>query len=343
MKKLVNGKVVNLDNIDLFIKAAEDLAVSRTAISVTSEGIKGKIDSPLLQEYIYLYNVFYKSMPFPLYAVEDDMKYVTLANFIKQFGQDAPMWVKNGLYILIDKKTKMAVYFVNNTWSIVYVADVEETNTDMDNYKDNIGYKDYKWLLDKILKSESTSTYYQEMMPKFVEACNNQPMILKWELENILTFGNIPKKTEFRSNRIIDLDSNKEYMIDIYFSGYRETGEKSIVWNFVDDTDTVQKKKMKVYEYDCYEKELGISGVGMKESKIKKTNLPGALGLFLNLSSIRSNSDSNYFSDFQGLIAGNNLVYVIGDTLYHGKKNKTTEHKVIADKVELYGYDSSMV
>lgn len=344
MKKLVNGKVVNIKNIDLFIKAAEDIAVSRTAISVTSEGIKGKIDSPLLQEYIYLYNIFYKSMPFPLYAIEDDIKYAALAKFIHNFGQSAPMWVKNGLYIIIDKKSRMAVYFVNNTWSIVYLENIPEIkDIELEDYSDHIGYEDYTWLLNKILNKESTSTYYQEMMPKFVEACNNQPMILKWELENILTFGNLPKKTEFRSNRIIDIDNDIEYILDIFFSGYKETEEKSLVWNFVDDLDTVQKKRVKTYDYECYAKELGSNGVGLKDNKIKKTNLVGASGLFLNLCAIRNNSDSNYFSDFQGIIVGNHIIYIINNTLYHGKKNKSTEHKVIADNIELYGYDRGMI
>lgn len=343
MKKLVNGKVVNIENIDLFIKAAEDTAVSRTAVSITSEGIKGKIDSPLLQEYIYLYNIFYKSMPFPLYAIEDDIKYATLGQFISKFGQPTNMWVNHGLYILIDKKSKMAVYFVNNTWSIVYVNETQEDNTGLDKYENNTGYKDYKWLLDKILNEESTATYYKDMMPKFVEACNNQPMILKWELENILTFGNIPKQTEFRSNRIIDIDNGKEYLIDIYFAGYKETEEKSIVWNFIDDIDTVQKKKIKTYKYDIYEKEIGVNGVGVKDNKINKSNLIGALGLFLNLCSIKNNTDSNYFSDFKGIIVGNHMIYTINDTIYHGRKNKTSEHKVVADKVELYGYDRGMI
>ena len=38
-----------------------------------------------------------------------------------------------------------------------------------------------------------------KVMPEFTVACNNQPMILKWELENMLTFGSIPNKM----NRII--------------------------------------------------------------------------------------------------------------------------------------------
>ena len=37
------------------------------------------------------------------------------------------------------------------------------------------------------------------------------------------------------------------------------------------------------------------------------------------------------------------MIYIINDTLYHGRKNKTSEHKVVADKVELYGYDRGMI
>ena len=68
MKKLVNGKVVNVDNIALFELAAEGLALQNTAISSTNDGIEGNIDSPLVRKYIKQYDVFFKSMPYPLYS-----------------------------------------------------------------------------------------------------------------------------------------------------------------------------------------------------------------------------------------------------------------------------------
>lgn len=343
MKKLINGKVINIDNIDLFIKATEDMAISKTTMSITSDGIKREIETPKLQEYIYLYNIFYKSMPFPLYAIEDDIKYATLGEFIKKYSENTYMWVKNGLYILLEKESNMVIYFVNNTWSISYVKDIEDNNISIEDYNDHLGYKEYKWLLSKILNKESTSTFYMEMMPKFFDACNNQPMILKWELENILTFGNIPRRKEFRSNRLVDIDNNKEYTIDIYFNGYKETGESTLVWDFVGDNEHYRKKKIKTYNYNCYEKSLGENNIGTVGNKIKKCNVQGMLGLFINLCAIKNSSESNYFSDFKGIVSGNNIVYCINNTLYCGKFNKSIEHSIIAENVELYSYDRGMI
>ena len=121
MKKLVNGKVINIDNIELFELAAEGLALQNTAVSITADGIEGNINSPLVRRYIKQYDIFFKSMPYPLYAIEADIKYATLGNFIKAFSKEKiDMWVDKGLHIKLDKETGMTLRIVNNTWSIIY-------------------------------------------------------------------------------------------------------------------------------------------------------------------------------------------------------------------------------
>ena len=87
MRKLVNGKVIEIDNIELFELAAEGLALQNTAISSTNDGIEANINSPLVRKYIKQYDVFFKAMPYPLYAIEADIKYATLGNFIKSLSR----------------------------------------------------------------------------------------------------------------------------------------------------------------------------------------------------------------------------------------------------------------
>ena len=156
MRKLVNGKVVNIDNMELFELAAEGLAIQNMAVSNTSEGIEGNINSPIIKRYIKQYDIFFRSMPYPLYAIETNIKYATLGNFIKSLSNNQiNMWIENGLNILIDKDTGMILRIVNNTWSISYEKEIKEDNTPMELYSGDIGYKEYSWLLNKIINKEA--------------------------------------------------------------------------------------------------------------------------------------------------------------------------------------------
>ena len=181
MKKLVNGKVININNIELFELAAEDLARQNTAVSVTSDGIEANMNSPLIHKYIKQYDIFFKYMPYPMYAIENDIKYATLGNFIKSLAKEKViMWVDNGLHIKLDEQSGMTLKIVNNTWSIIYSKENKEDNTSMELFKESVGYNEYSWLLKRIINKENTAKFYTEFMPDFVAACNNQPIVIKW-------------------------------------------------------------------------------------------------------------------------------------------------------------------
>ena len=113
MKKLVNSKIVEIDNIELFELGQEGLAIQSVATSNTSEGIETNLDSPMVQKYIKLYNAFFKYLPYPLYAIEEDIKYATLGQFIKMSVPNTTgIWVNKGLYIKLDDKTGIEPAFI---------------------------------------------------------------------------------------------------------------------------------------------------------------------------------------------------------------------------------------
>ncbi|MBO5386753.1 MAG: hypothetical protein J6A59_01230, partial [Lachnospiraceae bacterium] len=259
MKKLVNGKVINIENIELFELAAEGLALQNTAVSSTADGIEANINSALVRKYIKQYDVFFKSMPYPLYAIEADIKYATLGNFIKAFAKNKiVMWVDKGLHIKLDTESGMTLRIVNNTWSIVYVKEHISDNTSMELFEHSVGYKEYSWVLKKIINKESTANFYNEFMPEFIQACNSQPMILKWELENILTFATIPNKIDFRPNKIINPQADEEYTLDIFCTGSVDTEEKIQSWS-LSDSDRfggTKYKQIKTYGFDVYAKPM---------------------------------------------------------------------------------------
>ena len=227
MKKKVNGKTVEIGNIEVFEKATEGMVINRTTASTITDTVD--LDLNLIDDYVDSYNSFYKSLPFPLYAIDSDVKYAVIGNYIKKTVKEHhKMWVNNGLYICIDEDKGIALNFVNSTWGIIGVDSIKEDNLDLESYKEECGFVDLVWALTKILKKQSTSTYYAEFMPDFIKACNNQPMVLKWELSNILDFGRIPDRYNFQPNKIIDLETTNEYMLDIFVAGLKESKEKRI-------------------------------------------------------------------------------------------------------------------
>lgn len=344
MKKLVNGKVINVDNIELFELAAEGLALQNSAVSVTSDGLEGNINSPLVHRYIKQYDIFFKSMAYPLYAIETDIKYATLGNFIKSLSKDnITMWVDNGLFIKLDDKTGMTLHIVNNTWSIKYIKETKEDNTSLKLYEQALGYKEYSWVLNKIINKENTANFYEEFMPDFVKACNSQPMILKWELENILTFGVIPNKIEFRANKIINIQADEEYTLDIYCTGMVDTNEKVQSFSLVDNAGicNTRYKQMKTYGFDVYAKPMFD---GSKTSgKFEKCKINGLHNLFMELCGIKHANEMNAFPNFEGIISDTNLVFTIEKRLYISKSNRLMEPKDIAHGVELYSVENNKV
>ena len=342
MRKLVNGKVVNIDNMELFELAAEGLAIQNMAVSNTSEGIEGNINSPIIKRYIKQYDIFFRSMPYPLYAIETNIKYATLGNFIKSLSNNQiNMWIENGLNILIDKDTGMILRIVNNTWSISYEKEIKEDNTPMELYSGDIGYKEYSWLLNKIINKEATANFYTEFMPDFVRACNNQPMVLKWELENMLTFAQIPNRTELKQDKILDVSNSREYSLDIYCTGSVDTEEKMQSWSLSGNSIGGMKyKTIKTYGFDLYGKSFTSSA---SANKLEKCKINGIQNMFLELCGIKNAMDMTTFPTFYGLIQDTNLVFTIDKRLFITKSNRLAEAKDIAHNVELYTLDKNKI
>lgn len=347
MKKKVNGQIVDVKNMEVFERAAEGLAANRTAISTVNDS--AKVDMYSVREYVALYNAFYKSLPYPLYAIDTNVKYAVIANYIKKKAVTThKMWVNNGLFICIDDDNKIAINFINSTWGIVRVESIKEDNTNIALYKSDCGFRDLIWALSKVLNKQSTSNYYNEFMSDFIKACNNQPLVLKWELGNILDFGRIPERYEFQTNKIIDFEQNKEYTLDIFVSGLRESVKKQQTWSFLgDDSEDVTSVKMvKQYGYEVYEKGLDTESIRdkqYKDTKLKKCELFGMMSIFNTLCLLKNINEANDFYNYYGFIEDTNLVYLVNNRLFIARSDKFVEPKEVARGVELYAFDRGMV
>ena len=347
MKKLVNGKIVDIVNIEIFEKAAEGIASNRTVSNHTSIKLMEN-EAKIVNEWIELYQKFYSLLPYPLYAADIDTKYITASVFIKKLSINNPhCWVDSGLYISNSKLNNKAVYFVNNTWAVVDIKEVPSESNIVD-YKTCIGFHEFIWALASILKDNNTNAYYKEFMPKFLDACNNQLVLVKWELSNILSFGSIAEELVLPDDKIVDLDNNKEYTIDIYVSGMTESKKKiqSIKLGVNSISNVCYNSKpvyTQVYGYDLYCKPDLKSVRKANSGKVIKIELFGITSLFHSLVSIKNVAATEDFPHYRGFVSGGELVYEINNRIFIAKSNKYVEPKEIARGVKIYSYDMGMV
>lgn len=344
MKKVVNGKVVNIPNIELFEKAFEGIAMQKLAVSLVGETVP---ESPFINDCIKHYENTYKSLPFPLYAIEDNIKYAVIGMNIKD-KMDVPLklWVDNGLYIKVDEGK--ALKFVGNTWAIVTVDKEKEDNTDISLYEGDIGYREFEWALKKLMNGESLKDLYEVFMPEFYKACNGELMLLKWELAHILDFGYVPQKIDIEENRIIDLDNNKIYFMDIYSTGKRVvTGEVLVFRIDGDNSDCkIQKKMTNAYGFDLYEKSIKSDDIMEAKSleKMRKANLDGVAGLFQVIVG-KGNSYGGDISKvrYHGLIADGYLMFEVDGTVYVCYAQTYSKPQKIGVGLSIYSYENGLL
>ena len=348
IRKKVNGKVVEIEDIELFEKASEGILMQNMAINNTSDKISKDIKGEKINKIIKQYDLFYNSMPYPLYAIEEDIKYVILANFIKTLNKNDELltWVDGGLYIQIDKELKQTIHLINNTWSLTTI-EAEDDNTDLDEYSNVLGYEQYKWYLDKIINKDNNINYYETFMNEFYKACNSNDMVLMNEISNILNFCPLPERLYVNDNVILDMEKQCEYKLDIYETGYIDTEDEIKTWDLSGSKIKSGKrfKRMKTYGYDAYIKALNkdlAESYNLPEN-LTSVKLQGIQQLFLTLTGLRNAKHLSSFPDFKGVIVNNQLVYITDGSLYITKSNRMAESKELARGVELFGVGSNLV
>lgn len=344
MKKKVNGRVVEIGNIELFEQAFEGLALGRLVSSSVADTLT--TNQELVNKCIESYEAIYKSMPFPLYAVERDIKYVTIAMYIRDNLDEAvEMWVENALFIMVE--ADKAIKFVGNTWGVVTVQNKKSDNTDIEYYSDEPGFEEYKWVLTKLMNNESLKDYYIKFMRDFVEACNREPMILKWELARILEFGNVPNRLELKENRLLHVDTGSEYFLDIFSTGKRKTGESEYVFDLTGKGGELKKRSryVKTFDFEVYEKKAQADDimVGTNIERLQKCNLDGAAALFETLVGKGSLQDGIENVPYTGIITNKYIVYQIGNQIYKCTAKKYTKAVEIGRSVEIYGFENGLL
>lgn len=336
MKKIVNGKVVDIKNIELFEMAQEGEARGAVAISNTDSTLGDNNKNSDISRIIKMYNVFYKSMPYPLYAIEEDIKYATLGSLIKhtENGDKILMFTDGGLYVVINIKDMQAIHIVNNSWSVVKLDSIKKDNVNMDLYKQHPAYETYVWLLSKILNRDSKANYYECFMGDFLRACNNDPVIIGWELQNILKMCDVPKEIEIPDNTIYNADNEERYIMDIYKSGNLQYNTGDTRWNIGSSISQRQAtREVRRYAYKIYRKD--------DENEITQCKVEWAGALFAGIYKIKCIESMEEFPVYKAVVIGNTVVYEVNNRIYiagslGSKEIANSASIVTVDKSSIY-------
>jgi len=335
----VNGKVIDVD-IELFELAAEGMAINERASSLVFEPLN--VESDEINKYISAYKVIYRSMAFPLYAIESNLKYSAIATFMKNLHPDhGKMWIEEGegLFVLLDGDTMSALRIVGSTWAVVKVKSIKEDNTEMTMYRFESGYAEYSWVINRVQGKIKGGNYYSEFMPEFVEACNRDPMIMKWELSNILTFSNYRGDLQLKEDVIIDIEGRKELLLDVFSTGVRKTEEVEEIINITTGEYFTKNKVVKVYGYEVYEKDTATGD----EGKIQKSRVLGMRNVFLTLRGIKVADGRIKMPNFKGILVNGYIVYEIEGRIFVTKAYKQDNYEEVASDVELIGTDRGVI
>ena len=337
MKKRVNGKVVDIRNIELFKLGYEGQLLNKRSISKIEDTIENK--GILVKTAVTKYREYLGKLVFPLNMVEEPIKYTMLGMLLQKDLENQIICISDGIIIKLDDAVQL--HMVAGTWAIeaLTIKAKRPFDLSLEIYNSEVGYKEFKWAYAQLVNNKTTEDFYQEFMPDFVRACNNKKMIMQWELSRLLDFGTIPKKQEFGVNKITDFEGSKEYSIDVYCAGKREVsnniytlmnkGGKTIL--------DITKEKKDVYNFDIYEK--SISNVNNKTKKVDGPE--GLTGVFdaILLNGLSDDGLREY--SYTGFIKDGYILFEVNKNIYVADLYKYTGVKKLISNVELYSIENN--
>ena len=346
MQKVVCGKVVNINNMGTIEKAFEGMVVSARNTMVNAiqnnlslDGIEDA--SKILSVYYTVYN----KLPFPLDCIEDEIKYASIAMIMQTITDEFLRFKVDDCGIIIKINETTGIYFSSKCWRLVNTQGIYwDDFVDMSKYNKHTAYKEYEWVIGKILAGQSLRNYYQEFMGELLWACGNNKSILRSELSRLLLIESIPRNIlNIRENSILDFNKELEYTIDIYLAGEVDTGESQFEFRVGKDgkADISENNKVqKIYDFEVYKKDVYVkneAGVVRDKSinRMEIVDAPGFMCIFERL--MIDGIENAYNKVFRGMIHGDTLVFSVDGALYKAKYSEYAEPEEIDYKVDIVG------
>lgn len=333
VKKIVNGKLIDIGNYwDLFNEAYRDLSrlysIGGNSLTfVLKDGLVGNI-----RDICSEYSNIYSKIPFPLSALESDLKYAFIGLLLaSKLKLKDSIYVNNGLCICVDDG--IYIKFKATNWSITDEEPVASTKLgSMLIYEDEIGYSQFLWLYLRLKDNGDISDYYTACFSEIADACNNNNLIIEWELRNILNIHRVPNRMRLIDRCILDAYSNNVYRVDVLNTGVKIIGNNG---------EGIDNEEDTVNNYSV------IHDISVSNTELKGEHGHIIYANYISIDNKRFNAIKNIADELgitgigvgiTGLLVINRLIVEVCGNLYDIDIDSGT-YKLLATGIKLLGLD----
>lgn len=348
MRKAINGKIVTIDNMEIFRQAEKDLLVNRSCTSSLDDMCiyMDEFEADIVNDVVMYYRTLYEALPYPLYALDTPIKYATLGLLIKQSIPEIDVYVEDcSLKIAIEQCNFWAIQFINKSYKVAgFSKEGKDKVEDLSKYQNTKYYIYFEYVFNKLDFSDSSeyvdlTDFYSLISSNILSACQSKEDIAA-QLGEILKIKDVPRRAFFKSNVIVDVSNGKEYIINFIRDGVDESSEPSgmkcisLVTGKV--TNSISKDVTQLWKLDCYVREDD-------DSKLKPSTRTGFYTLFYTLCSIREANKLSYFPDFKAVIVDGRIVVEINRKVYVAPSDRLGNLKEVAESARLFSMSKNNI
>lgn len=339
MNKRVNGTIVEIDNINLFVEAMEGM--KQPGLIAMDTNVPMSTDVETVNKLLADYESIYKKLPYPLYSTEANIKYVTIGRLLAdKYNHKQPMWVSNGLCIKLADDSVLKFKGRN----YIFEKDTQQGESiNFLRYKTDASYPMFFWIYNRIMDNKNTTEFYREFFRGLVEACKDSKR-LKLELGNILNFKPVPPKQQFKDNTVLDITRHKQYTLDIYTDKVISSPTKQVLINPDGKPLTHREVTERVYDFVVYAKDCKDNRINSADlSKMYKIDYLGLAGIFEKLIGQGTLTETLGTINYQAVCINNTVLYEIRGVVYKCSLVNYTKPVCVLKNAKLYSVTDTTV
>lgn len=178
--------------------------------SVDSKELTG-IDMGRVGKVIEEYNKINNVMPYPLSEIDCELKYEVEGIYLKNKLADVMIELDRGLCVKIGEGK--AIKFVRSRWQIIDKDVKDTTSKNMNRYKDSLGFKEFRWVLNRLLNNKGIEDYYEIFEKEIYEEENGDNSKVESRLRE--TFNKCISSMRIPDNCIYVKELGNIYNMDI--------------------------------------------------------------------------------------------------------------------------------
>lgn len=293
------GKIVELAKLDNYGKKR-----------IASSKNLNDLDMIKVRDIIESYHRFIDGLQYPLTEAEHDLKYQTIGMYIRYEMENVEVMIDKGIHVKIDEHR--AIYINKQDWILYDISDSsfkENLGENIEEFKGEVGYREYKWVLDRLRKGLGLENFYEVFEKDLYEKVKSVSKV-----ERVLRrlYSKEVKGLKLPNNCIYVKDIDTIYNLDIVLEDRAslKTGESYIN----SETGRVEKEVVDRNIFDFRFREVVLGGYKEIENEECITRYGCIIGLCDYLS--EEYNDCMYNVTLRGFIHNGEFVVEINGEVY---------------------------